>query len=197
MIQNLRMALPKAPDVWLSALVSEMPRWGIDSPNEVASFVAQLAHETSELTRLEENLNYSAAGLQATWPKRFPTIAIAQQYARNPQRLANYVYANRLGNGPPESGDGWLFRGRGPIQLTGKKNYEVCGNGIGAQLTTRPELLLTPVVGIRSACWYWTNRGLDLLDDDDDVRAETRIVNGGDHGLAQRQAYFNKLMGRQ
>lgn len=192
----IQAAIPRAPHAWIAALLEEAPRWGIDTDNEIASFVAQLAHESAEFTRLEENLNYSAQRLRQIWRRRFPTLALAQQYARNPQRLANFVYANRLGNGPQDSGDGWRFRGRGPIQLTGSKNYTVCSTGIGVDLIDKPDLLCTPTVGIRSACWYWKVRDLDLLDDDDDVRAETRAVNGGFHGLASRQAYFNKLMGR-
>lgn len=193
---TIQVALPRAPSAWIVALLDEAPLWGIDTDNEIASFAAQLAHESLQFTILEENLNYSAQGLRKTWPKRFPSLALAQQYARNPQRLANFVYSNRLGNGPQDSGDGWRFRGRGPIQLTGRTNYVVCGAGIGVDLTEKPDMLCTPAIGIRSACWYWKNRGLDLLDDDGDVRAETRAVNGGTHGLAERQAYFNKLMGR-
>lgn len=192
----IKAALPRAPSVWIAALLDEAPRWGIDTDTEIASFVAQLAHESDEFTRLTENLNYSAERLQEIWRRRFPTIDIAHQYARNPQRLANYVYADRIGNGPQESGDGWRYRGRGPLQITGRANYAACGAGIEANLLDQPDILLTPVIGIRSACWYWTSRNLDLLDDDDDVRAETRAVNGGVHGLAKRQAYFNKLMGR-
>ncbi len=190
----LRTVLRHAPHPWLTALLAELPRWGIDTDNEIASFIAQVAHESSEFTRLTENLSYSAGRLQQVWPRRFPTLEVARQYAHNPLALANFVYANRLGNGAPESGDGWRFRGRGPIQITGRKNYQACAKGIGAPLLEQPDLLLTPAVGIRSACWYWASRGLDLLDDDDEVLQETRAVNGGTHGLAQRQAYFDKIL---
>lgn len=193
-VKRLQAALPRAPLVWLSAAIAEMPRWNIDTETEVASFLSQLAHESSEFTHLEENLNYSAERLTQVWPSRFPKIEIAMSYARNPERLANYVYANRIGNGPSTSGDGWRFRGRGPVMITGRTNYAACAKGIGEDLIGQPELLLTPRIGMRSACWYWKSRGLDAHDDDDDALAETRIVNGGTHGLAQRQAYFNKLM---
>ena len=183
--------MPRAPRAWLEALADEMPRWQIDTATEIASFVAQLAHESVELTRLQENLNYSAERLMQVWPKRFPTMELARAYARNPQKLANFVYSGRMGNGPAESNDGWRYRGRGPIQLTGRNNYRACGEGIGAPLLEHPDLLLTPTAGIRSACWYWVSRGLDALDDDTDVRAETRAVNGGTHGLLDRQRYFD------
>jgi putative chitinase len=190
----LRTVLRHAPPPWLAALLEELPHWGLDTDNEIASFIAQVAHESMEFTRFTENLSYSAERLQEVWRRRFPTIEVARRYERNPMALANFVYANRLGNGSPESGDGWRFRGRGPIQITGRRNYQACAKGINAPLLEQPELLLTPAIGIRSACWYWASRGLDRLDDDDDVLAETRAVNGGTHGLAQRQAYFDNVM---
>lgn len=190
----LHAVLPHAPVDWVLALVEEPPRWGIDTDHEVASFVAQLAHESQEFTRLEENLSYSAERLVQVWPQRFPTLMAAQPYARNPARLANLVYANRMGNGPPESGDGWTFHGRGPPQLTGRANYEACARAIHEPIDQHPELLLTPAVGIKSACWYWTSRGLDRVDDDNDQRAETQAINGGTLGIAQRQAYFDRLI---
>ena len=193
--QNLlRQVMPRAPVGWLEALVEEAPKWGIDTVIELASFAAQLAHESVEFTRLEESLNYSAERLMQVWPKRFPTIEAASLYARQPERLANFVYASRLGNGLPASGDGWTFRGRGPIQITGRQNYMHCAFDIGQPVDRQPELLLTPRIGILSACWFWRVNDIDLHDDDLEVRAETRLVNGGEHGLAQRQAYFDKLI---
>lgn len=191
---RLQAVMPRAPWRWIAAMIEEMPKWGIESNSEVASFVAQVAHESDELTHLEENLNYSARRLMQVWPKRFPTFEEAAAYAHKPELLANRVYGGRLGNGPPESGDGWRYRGRGPIQVTGRANYTDCGVGIGADLLTTPELLLEPSHGIRSALWYWKSRDLDRHDDDDDVRAETRLINGGEHGLDRRQAYFNRCL---
>ena len=190
----LQAVMPRAPAEWLEALVDEPPKWGIDTDNEMASFVAQLAHESAEFTHLEESLNYSAERLMQVWPSRFPSIESAIPYARHPERLANFVYAFRLGNGSPDTGDGWAFRGRGPIQITGRRNYTQCAAGIGKAVDREPELLLQPRVGIRSACWFWKVHGLDLHDDDQDARAETRLINGGEHGLAQRQAYFDKFI---
>lgn len=193
-VYTLGTIMPRAPVAWLKELVLQMPIWSIDTPNEIASFIAQLAHESAEFTRLEENLNYSALRLTQVWPKRFPTLESAKPYANAPELLANKVYAGRLGNGDEASGDGWRYRGRGPIQITGKSHYDECGAGIDAPIVDEPSLLLDPRIGIRSACWFWRTNGLDLLDDDADIRVETRRVNGGDTGLADRQAYFQKAL---
>ena len=204
---SLKRALPKASEAWLEVLPEELPKWGIETPNEVCSFLAQVCHESDYFTRLEENLNYSAGRMAQVWP-RFalnPGVVPAQRvpndlaklYERQPQALANYIYADanrtsKLGNINP--GDGWLFRGRGPIQMTGRDNYIACGKGIGEDLIGYPDRLLTPFAGVRSACWYWQSRGLDALDDDADVRLESRRINGGEVGLAHRQALFNSLI---
>lgn len=194
LIEQLEKIMTHAPRPWLEELAKQMPGAGISTNEEQASFVAQLAHESAEFTQLEENLSYSAQRLVQVWPKRFATVDVAAPYSRNPEKLANLVYANRLGNGDIDSGDGWRYRGRGPIQLTGANNYILCGRGIGAALFSNPDLLLTPEIGIKSACWYWTVKGLNKLDDDNDVTAETKIINGGTNGLAQRQAYYDRAL---
>ena len=183
--------MPRAPGSWLAALLTVPQNYGIDTPNELASFIAQLAHESSEFTRLEENLNYRSSRLMAVWPRRFTSSEMAMSYAHNPERLANFVYANRMGNGTPESGDGWRYRGRGPIQLTGRSNYERCAEDTGMNIVNEPTRLLLPIEGITSAAWYWKVRDLDRFDDDEDARMETKIVNGGTHGVARRQAYLD------
>ncbi len=192
--ERLQHILPRAPRPWLDACIELMPAAGIDTPNEVASFLAQCAHESDDFRRLEENLNYSAERLMQVWPRRFPTFEIARKYEHVPERLANFVYANRIGNGDEASGDGWRFHGRGPIQLTGRRNYTACGEDIGADLIGHPELLLTPYTGIRSALWFWRTHNLDEIDDDEDVRLETRRTNGGEIGLAHRQRLFNHIL---
>ena len=191
--------MPKClePDAWAVALLPAMERYSIaDDPNDVAAFLAQLAVESLELNRVQENLHYRPERLMAVWPKRFPTIAIAYQYASDPEKLANFVYANRMGNGPPESGDGSRYRGRGPIQLTGKQNYIVMGDALGLPLFKKPELVLEKPVGAMVAARYWNVNKLsilanDLPDDDDhgDFVTITRRINGGEHGLALRQQY--------
>ena len=193
-LQSLRKALPRAPEPWLVALLSVPQIYGIDTPIELASFCAQLAHESSEFTRLEENLNYSAARLMQVWPSRFPDSDTALAYAHNPEKLANYVYANRMGNGPPESGDGWRYRGRCPIQLTGANNYKSCAKDTKLDIIEHPDLLLQPIEGITVCCWYWQSRDLDRFDDDEFARQETKAINGGTHGLARRQEYLDLLI---
>lgn len=199
MIEKLKQALPKAPIQWLNAVIEECPKAGIDTTNELASFLAQCAHESNEFTRLEENLNYSANRLMFVWPKRFLTLEFALKYEHNPQSLANYVYddANRgpkskLGNIHP--GDGWRWRARGPIQITGLDNYKWLQRDTGLEVLEHPDILLTPTPGIISACWYWKTHKLDAVDDDNDVRIDTRRINGGEIGIKERQNLFNHLL---
>lgn len=193
-VKRLRAIMPRAPEVWLIELANQMPSFGIDEPNEVASFVAQLAHESDQFNRLEENLSYSAQRLQVVWPSRFRDLSWTKGYAHNSEKLANYVYANRMGNGPEASGDGWKFHGRGPIMLTGRANYRAAATGTGHALEVYPEYLLTPTIGVQVAGWFWKAKGLDLLDDDNDARAETRVIQGGALGLTERQAYLDRAI---
>lgn len=190
-----RIIFLNASDVWIKALVSEMALTNIfNQPNEAASFLAQISHESNGLRVFEENLNYSAERLMQVWPRRFPSNEIAQKYEHSPERLASFVYANRMGNGDEAGGDGWRYHGRGPIQLTGFDNYDKCGSAIDLDLINKPGLLLEPVHGIRSAIWFWIANGLDKLDADTDVRMETRKINGGETGLAHRQAMFDRCL---
>jgi putative chitinase len=196
---RLQAVMPKAPPGWRGPLNAAMKEWDIDSPERVAAFLAQVAHESSELRRLEENLNYSAARLRAVWPKRFPDDATATRYANDPERLANYVYAGRMGNGDAASGDGWKFRGRGLIQLTGRSNYVACKAALGLDVVRSPDLLREPLPAARSAGWFWKSRGLNELadadpedDDEEDFVAITSLINGGRTGLADRIAYWRK-----
>jgi len=146
-----------------------------------------------------ENLNYSAVGLCKTWPKRFSTLDLAKSYERQPELLANYVYAKRLGNGDVSSGDGWRFRGRGLIQLTGRGNYRTCGVAVALPLETEPERLETPEAAALAAAQFWQSRGLNHLaddqnddNDDEDFIAITRIINGGTAGLTSRRMYWGR-----
>jgi len=198
---QLRAFLSAAPrlDVWCPALNTAMSRFQIDSVARAAAFLAQVAHESNEFRNLVENLNYSAGRLMAVWPKRFPTLEAATPYERQPEKLANYVYASRLGNGDSASGDGWQFRGRGLLQITGRGNYRSTGLGIGLPLETEPERLETPDVAALAAAQFWQSRGLNELaddrnddnDDEDFVRICTTI-NGGRTGLDERRQYWER-----
>src|SRR5580765_1450699 len=189
-------ALQNAP-TWTAALNAAMDRFEINTPARIAAFLAQTAHESGEFRRLVENLNYSAAGLCKTWPNRFANLDAAKPYDRNPELIANYVYAKRLGNGDTASGDGWRFRGRGLIQLTGRGNYRSCGLAVTLPLETEPELLETPDAAALSAAQFWNSRGLNHLaddqnddNDDEDFVAITKIINGGTAGLTARRTYW-------
>lgn len=182
---------------WLPHINATLQRFGIDSINEISSFLAQTNHESAGFSQLSENLNYSAEGLAATWPNRYRGAngkpnALALSLHRKPAAIANDCYAGRMGN--IMVGDGWLFRGRGLIQITGRANYKKCGQYLGVDLLSNPDLLLTPEYASLSAGWFWHVNGLDKNDDDVSMMAETKIINGGTNGLADRQVKFNKAL---
>ncbi len=186
----------KDPDGWASALEPAMTKFGIADPEDIAAFVAQLMVESAELTRVAENLNYSAKRLREVWPKRFPDERTAIKYANHPAALANYVYANRLGNGNEASGDGWRYRGRGPIQTTGLTNYLRLERALGIPVTKKPELLETQALGAMAAALFWRDHKLTALaiktvgdDQEADFITISRIIQGGAEGLARRQQY--------
>lgn len=177
--------------VWCAALNGAAASFEIHSRERWAAFLAQIAHESAGLTQLEERLSYSAERLCAVWPRRFPTLESARPYARNPEALANRVYANRMGNGAEATGDGWRFRGRGLIQLTGRSNYQACARGIGLAVDARPDWLLEPLAAALSAAWYWSTRGCNELADvsvenPEAFRKICQIVNGGLVGIEDR-----------
>lgn len=184
---------PKCPRELAEVLSDEMVEWGIDTIPRRAMFLAQCAHESGGFTRFVENLNYSAEGLMKTWPSRFRTLAAAQPYARNPERIANHVYANRLENGNEASGDGWKYRGRGIIQLTGRANYRNAGAGIGEDLIGNPESVLLPKRSAAVACWYWKSNGLNALADTGQFAAITQRINGGQTGQADRERWLRDI----
>ena len=184
--------------VWEGALAKAMAKYEINTPHRIAAFLAQLAVESGQLNRMEENLNYSAKGLMKTWPKRFPTLEKAEQYAKKPEKIANKVYADRLGNGNEASGDGWRYRGRGLIQLTGRANYRSTGKAIGVDLESDPDRATDPEIAAMVAAQFWQSRGLNELaddrNDDDDNTDFVKIckaVNGGTHGLKDRQTFWS------
>lgn len=191
--QALRAIVPTLPLARATELVQPLNQTlaecGLISYARKCAFIAQAAHESAGFSTFIENLNYSAASLNRVWPSIFP-IAIAAQYNRQPERIANRAYANRIGNGPEASGDGWKYRGRGVFQLTGKANYTACGTGLGLDLINHPELLEQPVNAFRSAGWFWNSKALSPLADIGSFTEITRRINGGYNGLADRQRYW-------
>jgi len=169
---------------WLEWLNYTFKKYEIVTNIRKAHFIGQAAHESNWFRNLEENLNYSANGLISIWGSRFPDMAIAEQYARNPQKIANKVYGNRFGN--TEDGDGWKYHGRGIFQLTFKDNYKRCGDALGIDLTASPELLLTEKYACLSAGWYWNKKGLNELADANDYEGITKRINGGMTGAMDR-----------
>jgi len=176
------------------ALSQVLPKYDINTPERVAAFMAQCGHESVDFSVLKENLNYSAKGLHGTWPKRFPTLDSAVPYERNPEKIANKVYSDRMGNGPESSGEGWKFRGRGAIQLTGKDNYTRFAKDIGKSLDEAVAYVETLAGAIESACWFWKNNGLNAVSDTRDMKLATKKINGGDLGLAERTDHFNHYL---
>lgn len=172
---------------------SELPKYDINTPLRKAHFLAQVAHESGGFKYVAENLNYSAKALYSVFRKYFPTMDVADSYARKPQQIANKVYANRMGNGNETSNDGWNFRGRGLIQLTGKDNYQSFGNDTGQDFIASPELLEQPKWALNSACWFWKNRGINKYADKDDIHMVTKLINGGTNGLANRQHFLEEF----
>ena len=177
---------------WEIPLNQVFVKYDIGTPKRQAAFIGQCAVESANFTRLQENLKYSAQRLTQVWPSRFPSIEAATPYANNPEKLANFVYAGRMGN--LQDGDGWQFHGRGLIQLTGRENYENCGNGIGVDLINDPDLLLTLQYAALSAGWFWGKRGLNALADTQEYGTMTRRINGGTTALEERIAKITKAL---
>lgn len=180
-----------AAEAWL-ANETQLETLGASSDGRIAAILGQCAHESGGYLQRFENLNYSAAALNRVFGRHFPTMAIAENYARQPERIANRAYADRMGNGPEASGDGWRYRGRGYLQLTGKSNYRVFGDAIGVDLVAEPERAAEPGIAWLIAVRYMASRsrsGRNLLEwaDQDDDRMVTLGINGGTHGLVERE----------
>ena len=164
------------------------------NPARLAGFLAQTAHESGGFNFIKENLNYSKDGLRKIFGKYFPNDDIANQYARQPERIANRVYANRMGNGPEESGDGYRFCGRGLIQLTGRSNYTKLANDLGISVEETAQYLETPNGAVSSAGWFWDNNNLNQYCDKGDFITLTKRINGGTIGIEDRTKHFNEAM---
>lgn len=205
--QLLKAAAPETPiqqlAQWADPLKLGCIKFGISGVRPIAALLAQAAHESGGFQKLSENLNYSAQRLAEVWPGRFaisphaaakaPNI-LARQIQHNPELIANAVYASRMGNGPPESGDGWRYRGAGLFDLTGRNNQEAFGESIGMPLEQVPAYLQTVNGAAMSACWFFRTHGLEDLAITAGCQDETKAINGGEIGLADRTARFNAVV---
>jgi putative chitinase len=179
---------------WLPWLQKTFEKYSINNVNRQAAFIGQCQHESANFKALQENLNYSANGLKSVWGSRFPTDEVANKYARNPNMIANKVYANRMGNGDEESGEGWKYRGRGLIQCTGKDLYKTLSDALNINLIDDPDMLLEMPYASMSAGWFWNRKQLNLLADSKDYKEMTKRINGGFNGLDDRIAKINKAL---
>jgi putative chitinase len=179
---------------YVEPLIEVAEYYEMNTPERIAGFIAQCAHESGGFTATEENLNYSAKGLNTTFKKYFPTLESALPYERKPERIANRVYANRMGNGDEASGDGFRYRGRGLIQLTGKNNYERFAKDLGITVEECAQYLSTPGGAVSSAGWFFDQNNLLALCDKEDMLMLTKRINGGVLGLQDRLEHYHKLV---
>ena len=186
--EQLKQLLPKNPyiDQWHKALSQLLPDYEINTPQRIASFIAQCAHESGNFVFLTENLNYKAESLVKVFPKYFKDLATAKSYEKQPQKIANKIYADRMGNGNEASGDGWKYRGRGLIQLTGKTNYTWFAASLEISPEEAAEYTQTFEGAAQSACFFWEQNNLNRFADANDVKGLTRAINGGYIGLEDR-----------
>ena len=196
---QLAQLLPGNPylDHWYHALEQALPDYDINTPQRVAAFVAQCAHESGGFRALKENLNYKAVTLRKIFPKYFPDDATANHYASLPNKqeaIANRVYGGRMGNGPEASGDGFRYCGRGLIQLTGKQNYQNFADSIETPVEDVPEFLATFEGAVQSACWFWESNNLNQWADKSDILTLTKRINGGTIGLEDRIKHYEHAL---
>lgn len=197
--EQLRQLIPKNPyiDHWYEALSQLLPDYDINTPQRIAAFIAQCAHESGGFIALKENLNYKAATLRKIFPKYFPTDEIANQYASLPNKqeaIANKVYANRMGNGDESSGDGYRYCGRGLIQLTGKDNYTWFAASLQISVEDAAHYLETFEGAAQSACWFWETNNLNQWADKNDILTLTKRINGGTIGLEDRIKHYEHAL---
>jgi putative chitinase len=184
----------KEAEIWVGALNSILPQYDIDTPKRVAAFLAQCGHESLGFTELSENLYYSANGLRIHFGKYFKTVD-PLKYEKKPEKIANRVYANRMGNGNEASGDGWKYRGRGLIQLTGKSNYAAFSAAMKVDAVTTPDLVsISKKIALLSAIWFWNKNKLNALADKSSITAMSKKINGGVNGLEERIKLYNKAI---
>ena len=187
----------KDPEGWVDAMNEVFPKYDIDTPQRIAAFIAQCGHESGGWRVFSENLNYSAKALDAVFGKYFVRAGRdANEYARQPEKIANVVYANRMDNGDTDSGDGWRYRGRGPIQLTGKANYATFSADMDvAEVMDRPDIVSEDKeVALMSAIWFWNKNGLNKYADSGDIKTMTKRINGGYIGLEDRIHHWEEAL---
>ena len=194
--QQLKEMIPRNPYVpqWYEAVSSILPEYEINTPQRVAAFLAQCAHESGGFVFLKENLNYKAPSLRKVFPKYFPDDATASAYANKPERIDNRVYANRMGNGDESSGDGWRYCGRGLIQLTGKDNYTFFAASLDIPVEEASEYLQTFEGAVQSACFFWEQNNLNKWADAGDILTLTKRINGGTIGLEDRIKHYEHAL---
>ena len=181
-------------DHWVEALNQLLPDYGINTPKRMAAFIAQCAHESGGFKFLKENLNYKAESLMKTFPKYFHTRELADQYAKKPEKIANRVYGNRMGNGDEASGDGFRYCGRGLIQLTGKDNYSWFAASLEISVEEAAAYLETFEGAAQSACWFWETNNLNVEADAGDIKKMTKKINGGYIGLEDRIKHYEHAL---
>ena len=194
--EHLAALIGKNPylDYWYDSMCQILPVYEIDTPERVAAWLAQTAHESGYFRFLKENLNYKAASLQKVFKKYFPTEEMAKAYEKQPEKIANRVYANRMGNGDEASGDGFRYLGRGLIQLTGKNNYTFFAASIDTPLEEIPEYLQTFEGAVQSACWFWEQNNINALADKRDIVTMSKRINGGTIGMEDRLMKYEKCL---
>ena len=175
---------------WKAALDKVLPKYEINSKLRVAAFIAQCSHESGQFTVLHENLNYRAETLVKVFPKYFPSLAVANKFAKQPEKIANKVYGGRMGNGPEATGEGFKFCGRGLIQLTGKDNYSKIAKDLGCEVDHLCEYMCTIEGALESACWFWKTHNLNEYADKKDMLTITKKINGGTNGLKERNENY-------
>lgn len=195
-LDQLKQIIPKNQYVgyWHHALAQLLPQYEINTPDRIAAFLAQCAHESGGFVFIKENLNYRWQSLRKVFPKYFPTDALAQQYEKKPEKIANRVYANRMGNGPEESGDGYKFCGRGLIQVTGRENYSWFAASLQISAEEASEYMETFEGAAQSACWFWESNNLNQWADKQDILTLTKRINGGTIGLEDRKKHYEHCL---
>ena len=179
---------------WVDALNETFSRFNITTKNQMAMFIGQCSHECGNFRLLEENLNYKAATLMKLWPRRFPTLEKANEYSGNPKKIANSVYCSRMGNRDENSGDGFRFRGRGIIQITGHSSYFHAGKALGVDLVSNPDLASNPKYAALTGGWFWSTHNLNAPADALDYTKVTKIINGGTIGLDDRIKHVQQAL---